>query len=687
MRSMLTKNPSGQRGFTLVEMLVVAPLIILLLGAMIAYITTLTGDSLKLREEGDMAYNIQAALDSIEADSIKATKFLDTSGTLPTPQGKNNGTAAFTTTDPTPSDRALVMGTIATDKDPINPSRTPIYYVNQPSPCGPGQEGNTFLITKAIYFVKDGSLWKRTIVPSYNTNSPPDDFTVCSTPWQRNSCSVGQTAAQCRTEDSELVKNISAFTVKYYATSTSTTVLPLADAKKAKSIEVSITTSKSVAGDTVSETGAIRVSRLNDIDANLVAPTVAPVVTSDINNTTSVTFDWAAVPDATSYKVSYSINGGAFNDATITGTSYTINTVRKDNVTFRVTARNSYGTTTTTQATASIPSTLPCDRQNGWNPYGSVYGDATFTKTSAGVVALGGLIAKATAPTQYEVICTLPEGYRPSSRLIFGPATSGTTQARIDIETNGDVIYVFGNNAWISLNGINFLAKDTATWTNLAGSNGWKAYGDGLTAYAPPQVATDSTGRVHIQGLGSSGTMTAGTAAFPMPSSIGATHSGADIYPARSSAIGSMQMNNDKIVRYRGSGGNGYWSLQAMLYPSSAGTWNTITLPSGWSSYSADPPTGYAAARYTKSSDDIVSLRGLIKNTPTRPANTAIPSGTILFTLPAGYRPATNIICGQVTYPDDFGRVDIASNGQIITREGVNSSWLSLAGCDFLAEQ
>lgn len=675
---MLTKNPSGQRGFTLVEMLVVAPLIILLLGAMIAYITTLTGDSLKLREEGDMAYNIQAALDSIEADSIKATKFLDTSGTLPTPQGKNNGTAAFTTTDPTPSDRALVMGTIATDKDPINPSRTPIYYVNQPSPCGPGQEGNTFLITKAIYFVKDGSLWKRTIVPSYNTNSPPDDFTVCSTPWQRNSCSVGQTAAQCRTEDSELVKNISAFTVKYYATSTSTTVLPLADAKKAKSIEVSITTSKSVAGDTVSETGAIRVSRLNDIDANLVAPTVAPVVTSDINNTTSVTFDWAAVPDATSYKVSYSINGGAFNDATITGTSYTINTVRKDNVTFRVTARNSYGTTTTTQASASIPSTVPCDLDSGWEVYGGVYGPtATFTRTSAGVVTLSGLIKKAVAPTQYEVICTLPEGYRPSSRLIFAPATSGTTQGRIDVDTNGDVIYVFGSNAWLSLAGITFLAKDTVTWTNLPGSNGWKAYGDGLTAYAPPQASVDSTGRAHIQGLGSSGTMTAGTLAFTLPSAIPAMD-GVDIYAARASAVGTMQINNDKTIRYRGTGGNGYWSPQAMYYPSGTTTWSTPALAASWVKYSTTP--GYNTAQYTKNADGVVSLRGLIKS------GTAT-SGTVIFTLPAGYRPSTNIICSQVSSPDSFARVDISSVGQVILREGVSNGWLSLAGCDFLAEQ
>lgn len=677
MRSTLTKTASVQRGFTLVEMLVVAPLIILLIGAMIAYITTLTGDSLKLREKGTMAYDIQGALDIIEADSIKATKFLGTSGTLPSPQGKNDGTAAFTTTDPTPSDRALVMGTIATDKDPINPTRIPIYYANQPVACGPGQEGNTILITKSIYFVKDGSLWKRTIVPSYNTNSPPDDFTVCSTPWQRNSCSVGQTAAQCRAEDSELVKNVSDFTVKYYATSTSTAPLPAADARLAKSIEVSITTSQSVAGESITQTGAVRVTRLNDIDANLVAPSQAPVVTSDVNNTTSVTFDWAAVPDATSYKVSYSINGSTCsgNDATITGTSYTVNTVRKDNVKFCVTARNSYGTTTTTQASVSIPSTVPCDLGNGWEPYGAMYGDATFTKTSAGVVVLGGLIRYGNG-TQYEVICTLPEGYRPSSRLIFAPATQGATQARIDINTNGDVIYVFGNTGWISLNGINFLAKDTATWTNLTGSNGWKAYGNGLTTYAPPQVATDNTGRVHVQGLASSGTTTAGTVAFTLPASIGA-NAGDDIYPARSGAVGSMQLTPDKTIKYRGSGGNGYWSLQAMFHPTTAGSWTTLPSPSaGWIRYN----TAYNPAQYRKNSDGIVSLRGLIKS------GTAT-SGTVIYTLPAGYRPSTNIICSQVTYPDDFGRVDVSSTGQVIVREGVATNWLSLAGCDFLAEQ
>lgn len=670
--------PNLQRGFTLVEMLVVAPLIILLIGTLIAYITTLTGDSLQLRERGDMAYGVQSALDSIENDSIKATRFLATSGTLPSPQGKDssfNGTAAFTSSD------SLVIGVIATSKDPLNPDRIPINYENQPHPCGSNQSSNTFLITKAIYFVKDGSLWRRTIVPSYNMDSPPNDYTVCNTPWQRNSCSIGQTASICRSEDSELVKNVSDFTVKYYTSPSSTTPLAAADAKKAKTIEVSITTQKTVAGDSITQDGSIKVTRLNDIDADLVAPSQAPVISDiNINDTLSATFSWDKVPNASSYKISYSINGGAFVDGgTITGTSYTINTTRKDNITFRVAGRNSYGVTPTTQATASVPSTVPCDLNNNWQNYPAPYGEASFTKTSAGVVALGGLIRLGNG-VQYETICTLPEGYRPSSRLIFAPSTNGTTQARIDIETNGDVVYIFGSTGWISLNGINFLAKDTATWTNLTGVNGWTAYGGGLTAYAPPQIATDATGRIHLQGLASSGTATSGTTMFNLPASVG-TIPYRNIYAARSSTVGNMDITNTNTIAIR-AGANGYFSLQAMFYPSTAGTWSNMTLASGWSAY----PSPYGPGQYIKNADGIVSLRGLIRNT-NQTASTGVPAATVLATLPVGYRPATDVICSQTTYPNVYGRIDVRSNGQIITREGVTYGWVSLAGCDYVAEQ
>ena len=669
MPSIRTKKSAG---FTLIEMLVVAPIVLLLIGAIIAYITTLTGKSLQIQAKNSMAFDIQDALDSVESDSSRATRYLTTTGTLPSPQGKDsnfNGTAAFTSSD------SLVLGVIATTKNPSDPDRAAVYFADQPNACAADKSSNSLFLIKVVYFLKDGSLWRRSLVPTWNKNTPSDDFTVCDTPWQQNSCSPGYTAASCTAEDEELVKNVSAFTVKYYATPASTTELAASAADTARSVEVSIAGQQTVAGQTVSQSGSVRVARINDINQNLIAPTATPSVTYSFTNTTSVNFSWDSIPNATSYKISYSINGGAYTNTSTTDTNFTVNANRLDTVTFKVTGRNGFGVTPTTQVTAQLPSQVPCNLQSGWGNYNGGYDTASFTKTSAGVVSLSGLISKATTPSLYEVICTLPEGYRPSSRLIFTTQTAGAVQSRIDLETNGDVIYIYGSNSWLSLVGINFLADGTVSWLDMAGSNSWHAYG---APYAPPQAAVDSLGRTFIQGLAAGGTTTAGTTAFTLPSSVtGPSAYEADIYPSRNAYQNSFQVNPAKTVTVRyGSAYNGYWSLQSITYPNGIGTQTALPLAAGWVNYGS----GYNAATYIKSSDGLVSLQGLIRS------GTAT-SGTTIATLPAGYRPSAYIICSTVTSPDVAGRVDVWPTGQVIIREGVSNGWLSLAGCDFVAKQ
>lgn len=249
-------------GFTLIEMLVVAPLVLLLIGAIIAYITVLTGQSLQVREKNVLAYNIQDSLDWIEGDGVKATKFLSTTGTLTSPQGKNDNTDAFTSTD------SLVLASLATDKNPADPARQLVYYANQPSPCGPSQINNQLFVTDVVYFVKGGSLWRRTIVPPNNLNSPADGSTVCIAPWQQNSCTPGYTAALCKAEDSELMQHVSSLTVKYYANPSSTTELGSANAGSAMTIDITLAAQENVAGKSISRTGSLRITHLNNVDNN-----------------------------------------------------------------------------------------------------------------------------------------------------------------------------------------------------------------------------------------------------------------------------------------------------------------------------------------------------------------------------------------------------------------------------------
>jgi type II secretory pathway pseudopilin PulG len=253
MRFSLRNNQSA-KGFTLVEMLVVAPVVVLAIGGFIALMVTAVGDVLVTRDRNALTYNIQNALDRIEQDTRLSNTFLTTTGTLTSPQGSNNnftGTAAFTNTS------NLILSANATDKNPADTTRQLVYYADQPNPCGASQTFNAIMNTKIIYFIKSGSLWRREVVPSWTAS------TVCATPWQRNTCSPGYTAALCQTNDTEILDDISSFDVKYYTDATSTTELSDANAGSATTIEVTINGSKTTAGRTFTTSGVMRVNKLN----------------------------------------------------------------------------------------------------------------------------------------------------------------------------------------------------------------------------------------------------------------------------------------------------------------------------------------------------------------------------------------------------------------------------------------
>jgi len=261
MRFSLPNRKQSLEGFTLVEMLVIAPIVLLMIGIFLAAMVAIVGDVLITRDRNELIYETQEALDRIEQDTRLSTQFLTTTGTLLSPQGSNSnfaGTAAFTNTD------HLILSTYATDKNPTDISRVLVYRANQPNLCGSTQSLNVILPVQIIYFIKSGSLWRRTILPTYNTNGTVDANTVCATPWQRNTCSPGYAASvRCQTNDTQIMENISTLDVKYYANASAATDLGDANAASASTIEVTINGSKTTAGKPVTSNGVMRVDKFN----------------------------------------------------------------------------------------------------------------------------------------------------------------------------------------------------------------------------------------------------------------------------------------------------------------------------------------------------------------------------------------------------------------------------------------
>lgn len=105
---------------------------------------------------------------------------------------------------------------------------------------------------------------------------------------------------------------------------------------------------------------------------------------------------------------------------------------------------------------------------------------------------------------------------------------------------------------------------------------------------------------------------------------------------------------------------------------SGAPSWTSLSLQNSWVTFGAPYPT----AAYTKVSG-IVWLRGLIKSG-------TVSDGTLLFTLPAGYRPGNQIL-RIVLSNDVVARVTIESNGEGKIYGG-NNTYVNLNDVSFPAE-
>lgn len=277
-RYILTPKNSG---FTLVEMLIVAPIVIGIIGIFITVVITMTGDILTARGSNGLAYSIQDTLARIEQDARMSGAYLATNNIpLVSPQGYNNDTTAFhnATTDTTVGPM-LIFNSYTTTSNPSSSTRK-IIYKTLPNTCGSNSENkNSPLTINIVYFVKNNTLWRRTITKStYTTDG-------CSLPWQQPSCAPGVVNSFCKTQDIRLVDGVSpngGFNITYYtsinpdvvnteATNVSagkTDATRLTGLQASKVAKVTINATSSVAGRDIARSGSVLITSSNNYTAN-----------------------------------------------------------------------------------------------------------------------------------------------------------------------------------------------------------------------------------------------------------------------------------------------------------------------------------------------------------------------------------------------------------------------------------
>lgn len=261
-----------QQGFTLVEVLFVAPVVLLTIAIFVGVLISLTGEVLVARSSNNLAFSAQNALDTIEQDVRLSGSFLATNSMpLSAPQGFNNDTTAFanTVSSPTPGDR-LVINAIATSGGADQLSRSPVWKADDPNPCGASNVDQNKVVTfNIIYFVKDNTLWRRILMPAnYATIGCPP------APSQQPSCHPSQTSSICVARDTRLLDNVTGFTVRYFTSASApaevsdasnpgaTVAVRQAALGTTDTVKVDISAAQTVAGRDATYSGTLRATRI-----------------------------------------------------------------------------------------------------------------------------------------------------------------------------------------------------------------------------------------------------------------------------------------------------------------------------------------------------------------------------------------------------------------------------------------
>ena len=200
---------SKERGFTLVEIIAVAPILLLVIGAVIGVVISLTRASMVSQGKTQILYDVQLALDTIERDVEKSVNINPASTSQ------------------------LQLTNVATNKSPLDPARQTIKESDCSVSSGQLPLDQTLKYDSA--YVASGTGLSR------NTSLTK---TTCSPAWQKNNTSE------------QLITGANVTLGVVYS-------LNSEDPPKAYAAKVTITATRKVAGQDVSATGSVYIKSLN----------------------------------------------------------------------------------------------------------------------------------------------------------------------------------------------------------------------------------------------------------------------------------------------------------------------------------------------------------------------------------------------------------------------------------------
>ena len=217
-------------------------------------------------------------------------------------------------------------------------------------------------------------------------------------------------------------------------------------------------------------------------------------------------------------------------------------------------------------------------------------------------------------------------------------------------------------------------AGPSVTFTKLTLLNGWGTY----PGSASPAIA-DISGTVYFKGAITTSSSNTNNVAFILPPAFRPAKNVNVPVDMCGTTSGELAIAPTGVTQVISQGANSnatcFTSLDGVSFALSTKPFTALTLQPGWTEF--DNLYRKAAARVV---GGIVHLEGEIKTAGTKPA---------VFTLPAGFRPSTNVYVLINLCTGSIGRLDITPSGAVtVEAEGTGNWWMvkcgvSLEGASF----
>ncbi len=240
---------SRQRGFTLVEILVISPVVMITIVIVLSFLFNLYGQLIQQGAKINLQSDAQTILFGLQDDLSFSSDFGTTKYSSLTDNYAPGGGWTYNS-----NPKTLILLAPAATANHRDPNRQAV-YINQLG-CTPGvsletMQENPLAFNNIIYFVSGTNLYRRIL-------SPPSTTNTCGTVYLKQTCPAANVTPTCQ-KDILLSNQLSSFGITYY--NSSNTVIT--DPTTADKVKIDITLKTRAYAEDIYATSSITMRKLN----------------------------------------------------------------------------------------------------------------------------------------------------------------------------------------------------------------------------------------------------------------------------------------------------------------------------------------------------------------------------------------------------------------------------------------